>query len=82
MSGSCDSALAMSTRRFMPPDSVMILLLRFSHNDSCRRIVSILAGLAGLPKRPREKLTVAQTVSKASAVSSCGTRPMRARTAR
>jgi hypothetical protein len=34
MRGSCDSALAISTRRFMPPDSVMILLSFLSHSDS------------------------------------------------
>ena len=32
--GSCDSALAISTRRFMPPESVMILLSFLSHSDS------------------------------------------------
>ena len=40
------------------------------------------AGLGGLPNRPRLNETVAQTVSKASVVSSCGTRPIMARTAR
>ena len=40
------------------------------------------AGSLGLPNRPREKLTVFHTVSKASVVSSWGTRPMRARASR
>ena len=39
-------------------------------------------GSGGLPNRPRLKLTVAHTVSKASVVSSCGTRPIMARAAR
>ena len=34
------------------------------------------AGFGGLPNRPRLKLTVFQTVSKVSVVSSCGTRPI------
>lgn len=34
------------------------------------------AGSGALPNRPRLKLTVARTVSKASVVSSCGTRPI------
>ena len=33
----------------------------------------------GLPNSPREKLTVLHTVSNASVVSSCGTRPIRPR---
>ena len=40
------------------------------------------AGFFGLPNKPRLKLTVLQTVSKASVVSSCGTRPMVERAAR
>ena len=39
-------------------------------------------GLAGLPNNPRLKLTVAQTLSKASVLSSCGTRPIIERAAR
>ena len=80
--GSCDKALAIMTRRFMPPDKVMIRLSFLSHSDSSFRIFSMCAGLAGLPKRPRLKDTVAHTVSKASVVNSCGTRPIMARTAR
>ena len=34
------------------------------------------AGLGGSPNSPRLKLTVAHTLSKASVVSSCGTRPI------
>ena len=40
-SGSCASALAIITRRFMPPESVMILLLRLSHSDRSRSTCSI-----------------------------------------
>ncbi len=82
MRGSCASALAISTRRFMPPDSVRIFWSFLSHSDRSRRIRSISAGSRGLPNRPRLKLTVAQTVSKASVVSSCGTSPISRRAAR
>ncbi len=82
MRGSCDSALAIITRRFMPPDSVMILLSRLSHNDRSRRTLSISAGSGGLPNRPRLKRTVASTVSNASVLSSCGTSPICLRAAR
>ena len=81
-SGSCDSAFAMRTRRFMPPESVMILLSRFSHSDKSRSTRSIWAGFFVLPNRPREKETVSHTVSKASVVSSCGTSPIFERAAR
>ena len=80
--GSCDSALAIITRRFMPPDSVMILLSLRSHKDSSLSTFSMWPGLRGLPNRPRLKLTVFQTVSNASVVSSCGTRPIMARAMR
>ncbi len=40
------------------------------------------SGLRGLPNSPRLKLVVAHTVSKASVVSSCGTRPILERAAR
>ena len=43
--GSCESALAISTRRFMPPDSVMILLSLRSHSD---RSLSTLVDVAGI----------------------------------
>ena len=66
----------------MPPDSVMILLSFLSHSDSSFSTFSMCSGLAGLPNRPRLKLTVAHTVSKASVVSSCGTRPISERAAR
>src|SRR5260370_7450863 len=36
ISGSCDKALAIITRRFMPPDKVMILSLRLSNSDKSR----------------------------------------------
>ena len=82
MLGSCDSALAIITRRFMPPDSCMMRESFFSHSDSSRRIFSTSAGSRGLPNRPRLKLTVAHTLSKASVVSSCGTKPIFCRAAR
>ena len=82
MSGSWDSALAIITRRFIPPDSVMIRLPRRSHSARSRSSFSISAGLRARPNSPRLKLTVAHTVSNASVVSSWGTRPMRARAAR
>ena len=42
----------------------------------------MMAGEGGLPNRPRVNETVAQTVSKAPAVSSWGTRPIMLRAAR
>ena len=59
--GSCDSAFAISSRRFMPPDSVMILLSFLSHSDRSFSTFSMCAGLGGLPNRPRLNDTVAQT---------------------
>ena len=61
ISGSCASALAIITRRFMPPDSVMILSLRLSHSDRSRSSFSMCAGSGAQPNSPRLKLTVAQT---------------------
>jgi hypothetical protein len=80
--GSCESALAIMTRRFMPPDKVMILASRLSHKDKSFRTLATRSGSARLPNRPRLNVTVAQTVSKASVVSSCGTRPISERAAR
>jgi len=82
MRGSCASALAISTRRFMPPDSVMIWLSFLSQSESSLSTFSTTAGFFGLPNRPREKLVVAHTVSNASVCSSCGTRPIRSRAER
>jgi len=82
ISGSCDRALAIKTRRFMPPDKVMILSLRFSRNERARSTFSTIAGFGAHPKSPRLKLTVAHTVSNMSVVSSCGTRPTLDRAAR
>ena len=82
MRGSCDSALAISTRRFMPPDSVRSVLSFLSHSDRSRSTRSMCAGSGGRPNRPRLNDTVAQTLSNASVVSSCGTRPISARAAR
>ncbi len=80
--GSCDSALAIITRRFMPPDSVRIIESFLSHSDSERRTFSICAGFGALPNRPRLRLVVAHTVSKESVAISCGTRPIFERAAR
>ena len=82
MRGSCASALAISTRRFMPPDSAMILLSRLSHSDSCRSTFSRCAGSGALPNSPRLNRQVAQTDSNASVDSSCGTSPISDRAAR
>ena len=57
--GSCTSALAIITRRFMPPDSVMIFVLRLSHSDSRRSTCSTSAGSGAQPNSPRLKLTAA-----------------------
>ena len=80
--GSCDSAFAISTRRFMPPDSVMIFASFLSHSDSERSTFSTCAGFFGLPNSPRLNVTVAHTVSNASVDSSCGTSPIFDRAAR
>ena len=53
MVGSCDSALAIITRRFMPPDSVMIFASFLSHSERSRSTFSMTAGSRGLPNRPR-----------------------------
>ena len=83
MCGSCDSALAIITRRFMPPGQGhdLVVLLVPQRQVACSTLLDI-RGSAGLPNRPRLKLTVAHTVSKMSMVSSCGTRPIIARAAR
>ncbi len=82
MRGSWANALAIRTRRFMPPESRRIWVSFLSQSESSLRICSMKAGFFGLPNRPRLKLTVLHTVSKASVVSSCGTRPMVERAAR
>jgi hypothetical protein len=41
MRGSCDSALAIITRRFMPPDSVMSLLSFLSHSDRSQHLLDV-----------------------------------------
>ena len=82
MSGSWLRAFAIITRRFIPPDRVIILASRLSHSDRSFSTPSMKAGFGALPNRPRLKVTVASTVSKASVVSSCGTRPILVRAAR
>jgi len=80
--GSWLSALAIITRRFMPPDSSNILALRLSHSDRSRNIFSTWAGLRGLPNNPRLNVTVSITRSNWSVDNSCGTSPMAARAPR
>ena len=58
------------TRRFMPPDSVMILESFLSHSERSLSTFSTTAGFFGLFQRPRLKVTVANTVSNASVCSS------------
>ena len=41
ISGSCDSALAIITRRFIPPERVMIRSFRFSQSDRSRSSFSM-----------------------------------------
>ena len=82
MRGSWASALAIITRRFMPPDSVTILLSRLSQRERSRRTLSTWAASRGFPNSPRLNSTVARTVSKASVLSSCGTSPIAVRAAR
>ena len=82
MSGSWLSALAIITRRFIPPDRVRSLESFLSHRLRSRSTCSMKAGFGALPNRPRLKVTVASTVSKASVVSSWGTRPIRDRALR
>ena len=49
--GSCDSALAIITRRFMPPDSVMILESFLSHSERSFSTFSICAGIFRLAEQ-------------------------------
>ena len=51
MVGSCDSALAIITRRFMPPESVMIFASFLSHSDRSRSTFSMTAGFARLAEQ-------------------------------
>ena len=70
------------TRRFMPPERVMILLLRLSSSDRSPNRPSMNLGFGARPNSPRLKDTVAHTVSNASVLSSCGTKPIMERAAR
>ncbi len=54
-SGSWLSALAIITRRFMPPDSSTMRASRFSHSDRSRSRRSTKAGSGGRPNRRRLK---------------------------
>ena len=82
MSGSWLSALAIITRRFMPPDSSMMGVRRFSQSERSWSSCSIWSGAARLPNKPRLKRTVSSTVAKISSAISCGTSPIIARAAR
>ena len=65
-----------------PPESVMILASLRSQSHRLLSTRSRWAASRGRPIRPRLKVTVAHTVSKASVVSSWGTRPILRRAAR
>ena len=60
----------------------MIFESFLSHSESSRSTCSQWAGSGAFPKSPRLNLTVAQTLSKASVCSSCGTSPILLRAAR
>ena len=78
-SGSCASALAIITRRFIPPDSVHDLGVPFIPQ---RQVAQQFLDIGAVPRSSRtagcEKVTVASTLSNASVDNSCGTSPMRA----
>ena len=71
--GSWLSALAMRTRRFIPPDSVIFRLSRLSHKERRFKIASMRPSSGARPNSPREKRTVPLTFSKGSIMISCGT---------
>ena len=66
----------------MPPESVLIWSSFLSKSESSFSTFSMCAGFFRLPNNPRLKDTVPHTVSNASVVSSCGTRPIIERTVR
>ena len=80
--GSWLSALAISTRRFMPPDRARTCESFLSHSDNWRSTRSRCASSGALPNSPREKRTVFITVSNGSRLISCGTSPISRRAAR
>ena len=77
ITGSWASAFAIITRRFIPPESVMILEFRLSQSETARSTCSIRAASGGRPNSPRLKVTVARTCSNMSVASSWGTSPIR-----
>ena len=80
--GSWANALAIRTRRFIPPDNSLTALSRLSQRDRRRRMCSIAASSRDLPNKPREKRTVLMTFSNGSSATSCGTKPIKLRAAR
>ena len=82
ISGSCDSALAIITRRFMPPDSSLIMRVALVPQRQVAQQLLDERGFGGRPNSPRLNATVARTVSNASVGSSCGTSPIIDRAAR
>ena len=64
MVGSCDSALAIITRRFMPPDSVMIFESFLSHSDRSRSTFSMNGRIARLAEQPAAELRACSTPSR------------------
>ena len=75
-SGSCASALAIRTLRFIPPDNSILIVSFLSHNDRDFSTFSMCSGLAGLPNKPRLNRQVFQMVSNDSDGNSCGTSPI------
>ncbi len=80
--GSWASALAIITRRFIPPDNWRVIASRLSHSDSRRSVSSTRARSRGSPNMPRENATVSRTRLKGSSTISCGTSPTSRRAAR
>ena len=71
------SALAISTRRFMPPESSRILALALvPQRQVAQHLLDIARRSAALPNSRRLKRTVASTVTNMSTANSCGTSPI------
>ena len=79
MSGSWESALAIITRRFIPPERCIMIVLRLSHSDRRFSRSSILAGSRGLTEQPAEKATVRARGLEGIGRKLLGTRPIRSR---
>ena len=76
--GSCTSARAIISRRFMPPDKVRDMSSRLSHKESCLRYFSVRC-FASAPRDAVEPRLVYHDVEYFSnwlKLISCGTRPI------